>query len=518
MSNFTSATSDDLGLHSITFGNGLIPVGALTTLIGSDIAETLALGERGSAGLVWSVASLHQRGESRVAQITAGVAGVSLPIERIGLDLNLAAQIQLGNQRSTVNPFRGTTPHGLQKTLPRDPLTVYNCITTGLMAHVTLALISAIHFAFFFVSGCIIAFREIFLARRPANIGNLDAIIGELPTWKKAGGEKNVVLGLLADPRTSIWWGIMWFIGGLLHIVSLVLTYFILSKMTPAFTLAWAGFQATWLACRILAYYFTESIEPMADRMMVGHQWQDLDMLMKTRVLSLTLAAAQYQTHVHPRGIESYADDSFSARHIMNLISEPRELRMSCELPRDFDLSKSSSIEIKITATIGDTVLSSAMWMVGPDTSPMDMYDCCLVFLSFPPSPSPSSRSLGPPPAPSTFAIPAARVAYDIGESNRPDTEKSAPVFVPRGISTGYVQAWLYWIPCGPNRWLQVQSKNMTVLGRCTAEVLDDGQLSALLGAGNLNISLKHANEVRETVERSRVGVEALFKLLPGTK
>jgi hypothetical protein len=59
-----------------------------------------------------------------------------------------------------------------------------------------------------------------FLARRLADNGNFDAIIGELPTWKKAGGEKKVVLGLLADPRTSIWWRLMWSIGGLLYAVS----------------------------------------------------------------------------------------------------------------------------------------------------------------------------------------------------------------------------------------------------------------------------------------------------------
>lgn len=58
MQNSTSATpSDQLGIKSINFENGLIPVAALTTLIGSNIAETLALGERGPAGLVWSVTS-----------------------------------------------------------------------------------------------------------------------------------------------------------------------------------------------------------------------------------------------------------------------------------------------------------------------------------------------------------------------------------------------------------------------------------------------------------------------------
>ena len=440
---------------------------------------------------------------------------------------------------------------GLQKTLPRDPLTVYvgipypfppvrdiivqsSTLALSLLkclelyyswingAH-HLALISAIPFSFFFVSGCIIAFREMVLARRLADIGNVDAIIGELPTWKKAGGEKKVVLGLLAEPRTSIWWRLMWFIGGLLHIISLTLTFFILSKMTPAFTFMWAGFQFAWLAFRILTYYFTDRmLEPTADRMMVSHHWEDLDVLMKTRVLSLTLAAAQYQIHVHTRGIESYADDSFSPLQIMKLLNEPQKSQMSCELPPHFDPSKSSSIEIEITAMIGDTVLSSAMWMVGSDVSPMDMYDSCLIFFSFPPPrPSPSSPSLGPPLAPSTFAIPAARVGHSNGEFIRPDAEKSTPIFVPRGTVVApstYIQRWwCIWIPCGPNRWLQIQSKNRTVLGRCTAEVLDDGQLSALLAAGTLHISLSHVKEVKEVVEFSRVGIEALFNLLPGT-
>ena len=590
-----NSTSDDLSIQSITFGNSLIPVGALTTLIGSDIAEALAFGERGSAGLVWSVASAFGAPSVVKACISGASPGWlrsllglrSIASDRaIGLDLKLARKSSWTTKvRRTFNdgrdplgvscdakalrvnePLSRDHPsckdvyafdrstmrivEGLQKTLPHDPLTVYTvaphlaslrvrtisqplALAFSLLKFLELhyhwthgaphlALISAIPFAFFFVSGCIIAFRDIFLARRLADsTGNLDAIIGELPTWKKTGGDKKVVLGLLADPRTSIWWRLMWSIGGLLHVVSLILTYFILSKMPPAFTVAWATFQVAWLTCRVLTYYFAEGMEPMADRLVVGHRWQDLDVLMKTRVLNLTLAAAQYQTHVHPRGIELYADDSFSPQHIINLLSEPQKLRMSCELPRHFDHSKPKSIEIVITAVVGDTVLSSAMWMVGSDVSPMDMYDCCLVFFSFPlPSPSPSSRSLAPPPAPATFAIPAARVAHDIGEFNRPDTENYTPVFVPRGTGSypAYVQAWLYWIPCGPNRWLQIRGKDMIVSGRCMAEVLDDRQLSALLGAGNLNISLKHAKEVKEAVELSRVGVKALFNLLPGTQ
>ncbi|KAI0296915.1 hypothetical protein B0F90DRAFT_1669651 [Multifurca ochricompacta] len=508
MSNSTSVTSDDLGIQSINLGNGLVPFAALTTLIGSDIAETLALGERGPAGLVWSIASVFGAPSVIKAFISGASPGWlrsllglrSIASDRaVGLDLKLARKSSQAIKKVQSEPLSRDHPsckdvyafdrstmrivEGLKKTLPRDPLTVYVAIPNPLLRVRTtiiqspalalsllkclelycywtngahhLAVILAIPFAFFFVSGE-------FLAWRLGDIGNLDVIIGDLPTWKKAGGEKKVVLGLLAEPRTSIWWRLMWSIGGLLHIVSLAFTYFVLTKMTVVFTLMWAGFQVAWVACRILTYHFTGSMrEPMADRMMVGHRWQDLDVMMKTRVLNLTLAAAH----------------------------EPQKPQMSCELPRHFDPSKSSSIEIEITAMIGDSVLSSALWMVGSDKSPMDMYDSCVVFLSFPPSlPSPSSPSLGPPLAPSTFAIPAARVGRSMGDVNTPDTEKSTPVFAPRGTCarcSEYTHTWWYWIPCGPNRWLQIQSKNlMAVSGRCTAEVLDDGQLSALLGAG----------------------------------
>ncbi|KAI0293864.1 hypothetical protein B0F90DRAFT_1821759 [Multifurca ochricompacta] len=597
MPNSTSVTSDDLGIQSINLGNDLVPFTALTTLIGSDIAEKLALGERGPAGLVWSIASVFGAPSVIKAFISGASPGWlrsllglrSIASDRaVGLDLKLARKSRqaikvrrtfdhqpLGVscdanalRRAQSEPLSRDHPsckdvyafdrstmrvvEGLKKTLPRDPLTVYVGIQNPLLrvrttiiqspalalsllkclelywywtngAHY-LAVILAIPFAFFFVFGCIITFRGKFLAWRLGDIGNLDVIIGDLPTWKKAGGEKKVVLGLLAEPRTSIWWRLMWSIGGLLHIFSLAFTYFVLSKMTVVFMLMWAGFQVAWHACRILTYHFTESMrEPMADLMMVGHRWQDLDVMMKTRVLNLTLAAAQYQIHVHPNGIESHTDDSFSPLHIMNLLSEPQKLQMSCELPRHFNPSKSSSIEIEITAVIGDSVLSSAMWMVGSDVSPMDMYDSCLVFLSFPSPLSPSSpSSLGPRLAPSTFAIPAARVGCSMGDVNRPDKEESTPVFAPRGTCarrSEYTHTRCYWIPCGPNRWLQIQSKNlMAVSGRCTAEVLDDGQLSALLGAGTLNISLTHVKDVKEVVEFSRVGVEALFSLLPGSK
>jgi hypothetical protein len=49
-----------------------------------------------------------------------------------------------------------------------------------------------------------------------------------------------------------------------------------------------------------------------------------------------------------------------------------------------------------------------------------------------------------------------------------------------------------------------------SVLGHQLAEVLDDAQLSGMLGAGKLNISLENAQEVRAVVDVSRRASEGL--------
>lgn len=57
MSNSTR-TQDKLGLGSFNLGNGLIEITALTSLIGSTAADSLALGNKGPAGLVWAMMSV----------------------------------------------------------------------------------------------------------------------------------------------------------------------------------------------------------------------------------------------------------------------------------------------------------------------------------------------------------------------------------------------------------------------------------------------------------------------------
>ena len=382
-----------------------------------------------------------------------------------------------------------------------------------------LALISAVPYLFFFIAATIVECREVILARKPADVGSIDYLVGTLPTCKMIGGDKKLALGVSHNPRTSIWWRLMWAIGVLLYTGSLIMTYFLLNQQGAPFVLTWAGFQLTWLAFRILMSYLADPHDQMADRIMVPHSWDDLEPSMKARVFSLTLGAAKYQTHVHPRDAHAYGDDSFSPRQVMSLLRDSNNLRTSYTLPGTFNPTNSSTIEVDIVAVIGDTALSSASWMVGSTMTAMDLYDSCIVVFSLPPPPASSPGVPGAYSGPQTIAIPAVRVLSGLPPAQEviyADKENWMPMFVPRGAGSrhaGISRTWWYWIPCDCGRWLQIQTVNMTVLGKRTAKVMSGEQVTALLGAGNLNISLAHVKEV-EIVKLSRKATEPLLHLL----
>jgi hypothetical protein len=54
------ANSTDIktGLGSINLGNGLVEIAALTSLIGSAAAESLALGDKGPGGFAWAMMTI----------------------------------------------------------------------------------------------------------------------------------------------------------------------------------------------------------------------------------------------------------------------------------------------------------------------------------------------------------------------------------------------------------------------------------------------------------------------------
>ena len=500
--------------------------------------------------------------------------------------------------------------------------------TLFLLGGTAAAILSGVPFLFSFSSGVCLEIHDIITSRHPVEVdGHLDLIAASpLPTTKRLGGPRKVVLGASPNPRTSsLWWKFFWIVTGSLQTLSIVLSYFLLGQQQAEFVFIWAGFQLFWLVARILIFNLTENTPSMAYRPMKASSLEALSPSMKLRVANLVLGVGQYQAHVHPRHWDNYLDDSFSTRQIARLLTPENmsevypllpartsntsssdslrtpffssfstsSLSISSEktLPLPMFAAASRTIKVNILAVVGDTALSSAAWMLGNSKySPMDLYDSCIVVFevtscSFPSPnfPSSSSTTLYPsslgtfdteklsiPPQTQTqtriLAIPSARVFssrsqwFDIIAAKSSGGEDGLePLFIPRGAGNqGNLdeKTWIYWVPCAfdgeEEKWLQIKSspnalpatsfspsastldtttttnaksrlalltststaKVYSVLGHQVAEVLDDTQLTRMLGAGKLNISLKNAQEVRGVVDVSRRASEGLRAFL----
>jgi len=378
----------------------------------------------------------------------------------------------------------------------------------------SLAVASAGPFSFFFVVALILECQQIFFGTQSTDIGSLDLIAGALPSFKKMGGEKTIVVGLPTNPRTSIWWRLLWSIGALLYSASLMVTYFVLRRQPRSFVRTWASFQICWFCCQSVVFKVWrrgDVRKPHVDHAVVAHHWESLEPAIKERVLSLTLAVAKYQIHVHPRDARAYRDDSFSPLQVKSLLAAPNKLHLSYPLPSELEMGKAFvQPDVIIVAVIGDTTLSSAGWVSGSKASAKELYDACIVVFSLP-SQSPDSGSR-------TVAVPAVRVLSGVlKDGKKHDSLKGPALFVPRGAGSAYEgleRTWWYWIPCDGDRWLQIRSEGLTVLGKRSGEVLEDPQLTALLSAGKLNISMAHAEEVKAAAKLTRTAAESLLYLL----
>jgi hypothetical protein len=90
------------GSLTSTFGNGFIDIAALTTVIGSSMAESLVLGDRGFGGLAWAAMSTF--GALFVIKVCITGASESWLRETLGVrnaisDGTLGMALQLGRGR-----------------------------------------------------------------------------------------------------------------------------------------------------------------------------------------------------------------------------------------------------------------------------------------------------------------------------------------------------------------------------------------------------------------------------------
>ena len=103
-----TATSLFLNLN---FGNGLIEIAALTTLIGSSTTGDLVLGNRGAAGLVWG--SISAFGSSSVIKACASAASPGWLRQMLGLrtassDKAVGLDLSLSPEKRVARRMRAT--------------------------------------------------------------------------------------------------------------------------------------------------------------------------------------------------------------------------------------------------------------------------------------------------------------------------------------------------------------------------------------------------------------------------
>ncbi|KAJ7583393.1 hypothetical protein C8J56DRAFT_894089 [Mycena floridula] len=564
----SQSTAAEGFLGSFSFSNNLIEISALTALVGSNIAESLILGNRGAAGIAWAATSSFGTisvvkacfcgANSGWLRETLGIRSPSSDIA-LGLELpydsNRAAKVRrnMGEplaifSRATQGDVTCSDVYALDHSTSRMlravpdtaigiPLQIFTygnypfcrlqsriqgpaivmSVTKLVEFYILwkkgaflLGMTSAIPWAYFFLAAMLIQTREILLGRHPEpEIGGLDIIAGQLPMVSRQGGPRKIILGASENPRTSLIWRVFWAMGAIVSTASIVLTYITMGQQPRTVVFIWAGFQLLWLAARILVYHLADpAADPMALRMLVVRPWSVLPMGLKARVIELTLALSKCQSLVHPRGQPQYADDSFVSSDL-TLISDDG-IKSPDLLVYPLSDSTLSSVSVEIRAVFGDTSLSSAMWINGAYTTPMDLYDSCIVVFSIRQSASSPRRSV---------VVPAARVlsgTAGMEARERLDPERNMPVFVPKGApNVGYGLIWFYWIPCRTGLWLQIQIPGRTKkAGIHEAEVRTDAQVTALLAAGTINVGLKHVDEVKATVELSRKARESLLDLL----
>lgn len=368
-----------------------------------------------------------------------------------------------------------------------------------LWAHGDLVLcwVSSLSWLYFFTSSVVLQFsREWQRNRRDSANDEIDLVAGQLPTTKRPGGPRRILLGRSENDRMLLPWEVAWGVGILISVASVVTTYVFVSTASNTTFYTWAAFQFAWLLLSLLFSYFTDAIDPLTHRRLLAQvSKKDLTRDDKDRLLGLAFSVARYQMYFHPRGIYCYDEELLCTRTLSDYLYQVGH-RLEATYPLDPSAQPGDTVDITVVAIVGDPTLTSVAWLQGssPTRSGMDLYDSCIVF----------ARVGGG----RLVAVPAARVLSD-PLTSAVDVEASGNVVLDRDIvqkgstNTGSGISWWYWIPCGPDRWLQARTEDMRFLGTRTADVLADAGVTDKLERGRLVVSLKHVADVKGVVALS---------------
>jgi hypothetical protein len=121
----------------------------------------------------------------------------------------------------------------------------------------------------------------------------VDIVVGYLPSAKRVGGERKIILGASDNGRLSLLQRTIWAVGSVVCTAWLMATYILLGQSEPKITFIWAGFQILWLLLRLLFHHFADVKYPISHRILpTPTAWVDMDYSLKGRALDLTMGIA----------------------------------------------------------------------------------------------------------------------------------------------------------------------------------------------------------------------------------
>lgn len=323
----------------------------------------------------------------------------------------------------------------------------------------------------------------------------VDILAGDLPTPVKAGGCFKLLLGAPQNVRQSRLWQAAWAMGSLVSTASVLAVYMLLGSQDRKVVMEWIGFQLLWLVLRSVFYHWAEGTNRVTHNpILLKKPWKDLDPDLRARVRGLVQALSLYQMHVHPRCLYCYEED---ARTISNGYAPMLEFPLS-----EAERRCNKSITVLISAVIGDTLLSSACFVTGSNHATLDLYDTCVVIVKI---------------KDAEIAIPAARVVTAPAPTRVVDVETASELLTaPKGstnLGKRYL-TWWYWIPCGEDLWLEMQTTDMQILGERRAKILSGEQVTKHLASGMFYISFSEVSQIAKTVTYSRMAFKAMQTLV----
>ncbi|KAF8847989.1 hypothetical protein BDZ45DRAFT_733241 [Acephala macrosclerotiorum] len=562
-----NSTESIFGSSIFNFGNGLIEITTLTSLIGSTAAQSLAIGDKGPAGLVWATMTIF--GAMSIAMlftaaVTPGwlrdsvgvrsaksdaVVGLSLDLSKSfkyrscnGAPKAVECEIQIGTRGKKVKglielecrevyAFEQRTASILNvipESRPGEELKVYSFIqdpwhetTTSSyfkLDCVLLAFSTVAKLAEFLVLRKYGAFLLAWITISSWLFFFSAALTLRLHDLRKYSpkSEIDIITGSLLTCSTA---------GGSRK----VLLGIPKSARRHILWRAIWGFGGAVGVTTVFATYIALGHSTSTDVFFIWVGFQALWLLSRSTLFyCLSDRENQYAVglegkswlNVGPQerarvrrlvfALSKY-QQRIHPRSFSNYIEDMDSIESLPNVRSEYPLSSHSEevVPISVYGVVGDTLLTSISWIFGFKRGGFDFYDTCIIILN-------TSSGL--------IAIPAARALYCKPPAEAVDFELGfQPSHLPRGgvIPSGSWgnlndngPEWCYWIPCPGKRWLFFTTEKVKVKGARNASVLSDTQMTEKLKRGTIAISLVHVDEIKEIVATSTLACEHLIELL----